>query len=234
MSSDPAHVGSAPVDVAGLVVKDDLERGGRIEQIASRGMKHALGLARGAARVEHEQGILGIHPLWIAGGLLILHLLVPPVVAIIGPGYILVHMIVLAGRHALQMRHHNALLHGMAHLLHLLQRRVAQGLQVERLLPTPSPIGRDQQLGLAIEHAFRQRIRRESGKDNRVHGTDASTSQHRNGQLQNHGHINGDPITLLNAMILQHIGEAADLLQQLAVGETTRIVIRVIALPARQ
>lgn len=234
VSSDPAHIGGAPVNVTRLVVKDNLKRGRCIQQITSRGVEHTLGLARGATRVEHEQGILGIHPFGITGWLFVLHLLVPPVITIIGPGYFLIHMILLAWSHPLQVRHYNAFLHRMAHLFDLLQSRVTQSLQVQWFLATPSTIGSDQKLRLAIEHAFCQRIGREASENNGVYGSNASTGQHSDGQFQNHGHINRDAIALLNTMILQNVGEAANLLEQFPVGETSRIVIGVVALPAIQ
>ena len=49
MSGDPADVGRAPVDVLRVVVERELERGGRVQHVAARGVEHALGLARRAA-----------------------------------------------------------------------------------------------------------------------------------------------------------------------------------------
>ena len=63
VARDPADVGGAPEDLAGAIVEDDLVRPGGPEQIAARGVQHALGLTRRAGGVEDEQRILGVHRL---------------------------------------------------------------------------------------------------------------------------------------------------------------------------
>ena len=54
--------------------------------------------------------------------------------------------------------------------------------------------------------------------------------QHRNHQLRNHGHVDGDPVALLNTFRLQVVGQLADLVQQVLVCHTAG-VRWVVALP---
>ena len=61
MSGYPAHVGGAPVDITGVVVKHQFMGQRGVYQVASGAMHHALGLAGGARGVENEQRIFGIH-----------------------------------------------------------------------------------------------------------------------------------------------------------------------------
>src|SRR3712207_7504758 len=53
--SHPAHIGGAPVDLAGAVVEDQLVRVAGPDQGAGRGVEHALWLAGGAAGGERSE-----------------------------------------------------------------------------------------------------------------------------------------------------------------------------------
>ena len=59
---------------------------------------------------------------------------------------------------------------------------------------------------------------------------DARAGEHRVGRLGDHRHVDGDAVALLDAVRLQHIGEAADILVQLAIGDVLALA-RVVALP---
>ena len=63
MPGDPADVGGAPVDVVLLDVEDVVMRGRRADQVAAGGVHDALGFAGGAAGVEDEEHVLGVHGL---------------------------------------------------------------------------------------------------------------------------------------------------------------------------
>ena len=52
---------------------------------------------------------------------------------------------------------------------------------------------------------------------------DAGAGQHRDRQLRDHRHVDGDPVALLHAEPAQRVREAADLLEQLAVGDRARV-----------
>ena len=49
-------------------------------------------------------------------------------------------------------------------------------------------------------------------------GADTRAGQHGNGQFWDHGHIDGDPVTLLNTQALQSVGKLADLSIKIPVG----------------
>src|SRR5690606_15299115 len=81
VAGDPAHVGGAPVDVVVADVEHHLVGVGGVEQVATGGVQHALGLAGAAGGVEDEQRILGVHALGLALGRLAVHDGVVPAVA---------------------------------------------------------------------------------------------------------------------------------------------------------
>ena len=56
VSRDPADVCHAPIDVLGMNVENPFRRGGDVGQVPGDAVLHALGLARGPARVHQEQG----------------------------------------------------------------------------------------------------------------------------------------------------------------------------------
>ena len=68
-------------------------------------------------------------------------------------------------------------------------------------------------------NAIDERVGRESPKYDRVWSADARASQHRNGQLRSHAHVDGDTITFLYTQRLHHIGEFLHLAMKLLVGE---------------
>ena len=77
----PADVGRAPVDIAVVVVEHVLMRQRGIDEVAARGVQHALRLAGRARRVEDEQRVLGVHLDRRAIGRDLLQLLVQPEIA---------------------------------------------------------------------------------------------------------------------------------------------------------
>jgi hypothetical protein len=86
VASDPAHVGRAPVDFARTVIEHALVGQRRIQQVATSGVLHALGLARGAGGIKDEQGFFGAHLFWRAVGRSHGHQIVVPDVAVLVPG----------------------------------------------------------------------------------------------------------------------------------------------------
>ncbi len=54
-------------------------------------------------------------------------------------------------------------------------------------------------------------------------GADARAGQHRDRQLGNHAHVDGDAIALFDAQRLQHVRAFGDFAQQLLIGERARI-----------
>ena len=68
VTGDPADVGRAPEDVFFLQVEDVLVRRRRADQVAARGVQHALRLARRARRVQDVQRVLGVQRLGLDHG----------------------------------------------------------------------------------------------------------------------------------------------------------------------
>ena len=59
----------------------------------------------------------------------------------------------------------------------------------------------------------------EAAENHGMYGADARAAEHGDGQLGDHGHVDGDAVTGLDAERLERIGEAADAFVQLRVGE---------------
>ena len=55
-----------------------------------------------------------------------------------------------------------------------------------------------------------------------MNGADARAGEHGEGGLRNHRQIDGDAVAFLDAVLLEHIGEAADFLMQLGVSDVAR------------
>src|SRR5215510_13289913 len=55
-------------------------------------------------------------------------------------------------------------------------------------------------------------------------GADARASEHGVSRFRNHGQVNGDAIAALDAVRFEHVGEAADLSVQLAIGDVARLM----------
>ena len=68
---------------------------------------------------------------------------------------------------------------------------------------------------VAILDAAGQAVGREAAEHHRMHRADAGAGQHGIGRFRDHRQIDGDAVALLDAVRLQHIGEAADLRVQL-------------------
>ena len=85
VAGDPAAVGGAPVHVGlGMQVEDVLRGERDLGEVAPGRVHDALGLPGGAARVEDEEQVLGVHRLGRAVGRLAGHDVVPPDVAALG------------------------------------------------------------------------------------------------------------------------------------------------------
>ena len=86
--------------------------------------------------------------------------------------------------------------------------------------PAPvAAVGGDDDLGLGVVDPVDDRVGREAAEDARVGGADAGAGQHGDRQLGDHRHVDGDPVAPLDAEALEHVGEPADLVEQLGVGD---------------
>ena len=80
-------------------------------------------------------------------------------------------------------------------------------------------VGGDDQLGLRVLDAVGDGLRAEAAEDDRVHRADAGAGEHGDGGLGHHGQVDEDAVAGLDAVALEDVGEAADLVVKLFVGE---------------
>ncbi len=106
------------------------------------------------------------------------------------------------------------------------------GVRLERNLAAAADafVGGDDAGRGAVGDAAGERIRREAAEHHRMDGADAGAGEHRDRRLQDHRHVDGDAVALLDAARLQHVGEAADLGVQLLIGELL-VGLGVVAFP---
>ena len=97
------------------------------------------------------------------------------------------------------------------------------GLSRARRPPAPAGVRGDDHPGLGVVTAVDDGVGREAAEDDRVGDTDAGAGQHGDRQLEDHRHVDGDPVALLQALVLEDVGELADLGQQLGVGDRDRV-----------
>ena len=79
------------------------------------------------------------------------------------------------------------------------------------------------QFGLGIVVTVRYGFRRKAREDDRVDCPDACTGEHGDGQFGGHGHVDADYVASGNILRLEHVGELANVLVQLLVGNPPRI-----------
>ena len=203
---DPADVGRAPVDVLLLGIEDPLVSQGSPQQIACGGVQNALGLGRGARGVKNEQRVLRVHGLGLAVGRDIFDRPVPPDV----PGLVHLHRSRLPD----PSNHHHLLDTGAA-----LQGLVDVSFERNDLTAAVAPVGGDHQLGLRVVDPVPQGFGAESPEDHAVGGADSGASQQGDGQFRDHGHVDGDPVTLPDPQPLHGIGEPVDLPVEVGIGQ---------------
>ena len=97
-----------------------------------------------------------------------------------------------------------------------------RGTTVPRRQP-PSAVMRTLRLG--VVDAVRKGVRGEPAEDDVVDGADAGAGEHGHRRLQEEGHVDGHPVPLRHAQVLQAVGELAHLPVQLQVGEGADIAV---------
>ena len=205
VTRDPADVGRAEVDVVVVQVEDVLGGVVHVEQVAAGAVQHALGRARGARGVEDEERVLGVdrHRRAVGGD--------------VGGGHLVVVPDVAAGRHghvAVDALDDDDLLdRGLAG-----DGDVGVGLAGRGLGAAVALVGADEHLGAAVVDARLEGLGREAAEHHHVDGADARAGQHDDGQLGDHGQVQGDAVALLDAVLLEHVGELADLVLELGEG----------------
>ena len=72
---------------------------------------------------------------------------------------------------------------------------------------------------LRVLDAAGEAFGREAAEHDGMNGADARAGEHRVGRLGDHRQVDGDAVALLDAVRLQDVGEPADALVQLAIGD---------------
>lgn len=103
-------------------------------------------------------------------------------------------------------------------------------LERRGLAAADATVDGDQGMAIGIEDAVAQRFRGKAGEHHRVDGTDAGAGEHGEGRFRDHRQVDADPVALADASALQQIGQAADLVVQLAVGDLLGLS-RIVPLP---
>jgi len=167
-------------------------------------VQYPLGFAGGAGGIEDEQRILGVHPLRFAftGG--VGHALVVPDVTPIVPGDVGTGVADHQGGMDV-----GAALQGLVHLF----------LQGNGATATAALVGGDHHAAVGVEDAILERFRGETSEHHGMDGPNAGTGKHGIGGLGNHRHVDTDPVSLGDAVVLQGVGQFAHLLVQLAIGD---------------
>ena len=184
-------------------------------QVAAGGVEHALGLAGRARGVEDEQRVLRAHFRGRAVGRGEFTLVMPPIVAAF------LDMDPVFGMADDEHRFHRRA---------VLQRLVDIGLERDQLAAAHAAVGGNDDPAVAVLDAAGQRLGRKAAKHHRMDRADPRAGKHRHGRLGDHRHVDRHPVALPGAETLQRIGEAADLLVQLAVGEPA-LLRRIVAFP---
>mmetsp|Transcript_40474 Transcript_40474/g.104742 ORF Transcript_40474/g.104742 Transcript_40474/m.104742 type:complete len:234 (+) Transcript_40474:820-1521(+) len=190
---DPPAVRGAEVDVAalGLHVEDVLEGGVGAHHVSAGGVQDALRRARGAGGVEDEERVLRRHPRRRALVLLLGHVIFPQDVT---------PEVVLDGHHLWpEALEHQHVAHEHGLLLRDLESLVGDVVQLDGLAAAHHTVAGDHDVRAGIHQAVGEGLRREAAEDDRVHRTDARARQHRQRQLADHRHEEGDAVAGLHA-----------------------------------
>ena len=95
----------------------------------------------------------------------------------------------------------------------------AAALRSDRLAAPPATVGGDEQLGLRVVDPARQCLRAEAAEDDRMRGADPGAGEHRDRELRDHGHVDGDPVARLDAQLDERVRGLLDLAQQVGIGD---------------
>src|SRR5208337_2509227 len=98
-----------------------------------------------------------------------------------------------------------------------LQRLIRVGLERHFAAAAHALIRGDDDSRIAIEDAAHQTVRRETAENDGVDCADARAGEHGVGSFGDHRQVDRHPVAFFHAVLLEHIGNAADPLVQLPV-----------------
>lgn len=209
VAGDPTHVASRSNLVARMRIKDVFSRSTCTDEIACRGVHDALGLSRGTRRVEEEKWVLGVDDFRGADGALLDNFFMPPEITALGPG---------------DLSTCTTENEAVADVGAFLERVIDDLLGADRFSASTTFVGGEDDVGLRIVDSITERFRGETGKDDRVEGTETDDCEEGNNGFGDHGHVNCDGIALFHAQFLEDIGHFADLTVQFAIGDVSALI----------
>ena len=173
-------------------------------------MHDAFRLSGRARGVEHVEHVLRVHGLGLVLRRGLRHDIVVDDVASLDDVHVVIrtpdHQYLLNGRRALK-----GLVGGL--------------LQLDDLPAPVTAVGCDQHLALRVVDPVPQRFGGKTAEDDRVGRADASACQHRGRQFRNHRHVDGDSVAFAYAEVHEHVGEPADLLVEILVGDCSSLAV---------
>ena len=92
-------------------------------------------------------------------------------------------------------------------------------LDRRRLALAAGAVDGDQRLRLGELHPLGDRLGREAAEDDVVGGADPGAGEHRDDDLGDHRQVDPDHVALLDAEVLERVGEALDVAVQVGVGD---------------
>jgi hypothetical protein len=98
-------------------------------------------------------------------------------------------------------------------------------LDGRRLALAPGPVDGDERLGVGELHALLDRLGAEAAEDHVVRGADARAGEHGHDDLRDHRQVDADDVAGLDPVILQRVGEALDVAQEVVVGDVALLAL---------
>ena len=211
MAGDPADVGSAPEHILFSEVEDPLRRGIRPDQISPGRVNDPFWFPSRAGCIEDVEHVLRIHRFWIALRGCMLHERVIPMIA----AFCDVHRNRTTGLPP----HDNDVLDGRC-----VAKRFVRHLFERDDVPAPvSAVSGHEHDGLGVVDPVAKRLSAEASKHDAMNSADTRAGQHGDCQLRYERQVERDPITFLDAERLQHVGERADVTEEIPVRECAAI-----------
>ena len=208
VTSDPTNITTTEVTVAVVNVEDVLASHGSSKKVTSSCVHDTLGLTSRAGSVQKEERVLSIHCLGGNVARPLVDLLMPPDIT---P---LLHGDVSAS--ALEDK-------TLSHIRALLESIVDDLLGANELTTTLAFVGGDDDSGVGVEDTVAQRISRETSEDDGVDSTNTCAGEDGNECLWNHGHVDGNSVTLTNTSLFEGPRDSGDLSKQLALSNVATI-----------
>jgi hypothetical protein len=89
----------------------------------------------------------------------------------------------------------------------------------------PRAVDRHERLGVGELHALLDRLGAEAAEDDVVRRADARTGEHGHDDLGDHRQVDTDDVARLDPVVLQRVGEALDVAQQVVVGDVALLAL---------